>query len=48
MGRYVLRRLLSIVPVILGVTIVVFLLIKLVPGDVASVPVRPRGHTRRD
>ena len=32
MGRYVLRRLLSIVPVILGVTIVVFLLIKLVPG----------------
>lgn len=41
MGRYVLRRLLSIVPVILGVTIVVFLLIKLVPGDVASVLLGP-------
>ncbi len=41
LGRYVLRRLLSIVPVILGVTIVVFLLIKLVPGDVASVLLGP-------
>src|ERR1043165_1633317 len=35
LGAYVLRRLLQAVPVALGVTILVFFLIHLVPGDPA-------------
>jgi|YNPNPStandDraft_1061719.scaffolds.fasta_scaffold00297_2 peptide/nickel transport system permease protein len=35
MGRYLLRRLISLIPTVLGVTIVVFLLIRLIPGDPA-------------
>jgi peptide/nickel transport system permease protein len=33
MGRYVLQRLLSAVPVLLGVTVLAFFMIELVPGD---------------
>jgi len=33
--RYIVRRLLSLVPTLLGVTIVVFLLLRLIPGDPA-------------
>ena len=36
MVRYVVNRLLTIVPVLLGVSIVVFLMIHLAPGDVTS------------
>jgi peptide/nickel transport system permease protein len=36
MSTYVVRRLLQTLPVLLGVSLTVFLLIKLVPGDVAS------------
>src|SRR5262245_30414387 len=35
MGTYVLRRLLSLVPVLLGVSVVVFLFIHLIPGSPA-------------
>src|SRR3954447_21191940 len=35
LGGYVLRRLLQLVPIALGVTILVFFLIHLVPGDPA-------------
>jgi len=35
-GQYILRRLLQMVPVLLGVTIIVFTLIHLIPGDPAS------------
>lgn len=33
MRRYILKRLLQLIPVLLGVSIVVFLLIRLIPGD---------------
>lgn len=33
MGRYIVRRLLAAIPVILGVVITVFILLRLVPGD---------------
>lgn len=33
--RYIIRRLLSLIPTLLGVTIVVFLLLRLIPGDPA-------------
>ncbi len=36
MGRYVLKRLLMLIPVILGVTIVIFTLMYFVPGDPAT------------
>ena len=35
MVRYVIRRLISIIPTILGVTIVVFMFLRLIPGDPA-------------
>lgn len=33
MGRYILRRLLSLIPVLLGVSIIVFFLVRLIPGS---------------
>lgn len=35
MSSYILRRLLAVVPVLFGVSLVVFILIKLIPGDIA-------------
>lgn len=35
MGRFILRRLLSIIPTLLGVTLVIFLFQRLIPGDPA-------------
>ena len=37
MRAYILGRLVSIVPVLFGVSIVIFLLMKLIPGDAAQV-----------
>jgi peptide/nickel transport system permease protein len=37
MGGYLLRRLLSLVPVVFGVTVLVFLIIHLTPGDPARI-----------
>jgi peptide/nickel transport system permease protein len=37
MGRYILRRLLNLVPVLLGITLLVFLFLHLIPGDPAVV-----------
>ena len=36
MGAYILKRLLSAIPVILGITVIVFLIIELIPGDPAT------------
>jgi len=33
MGRYIAKRLLSLIPVLLGVSIIVFFLVRLIPGD---------------
>ncbi|MHA7876960.1 ABC transporter permease [Roseivivax sp.] len=36
MGGYILRRLVSAVPVLLGITVIVFLIMALIPGDPAT------------
>jgi peptide/nickel transport system permease protein len=36
MGRYAIQRLLAAIPVLFGVTVIVFFLIRLVPGDVIT------------
>jgi peptide/nickel transport system permease protein len=36
MATYVLRRLLGLIPVLFGISLVVFFLMKLIPGDVAQ------------
>ena len=33
MGQYIARRLLALIPVLLGVSLVVFMLIRMIPGD---------------
>lgn len=45
LGKYVLKRLLLLIPVFLGVTAVVFLLLKLVPGDPVAVLLPPAART---
>ena len=45
-GRYILRRLAQMVPVMLGVTLVVFFLLRLVPGDPAQVILGNRATDR--
>ena len=35
MTRYIVRRLISLIPTLLGVTVVIFLLLRLIPGDPA-------------
>src|SRR3954454_19222899 len=42
MVRYIIRRMLAMVLVLFGISIVVFLLVHLVPGDVVSVLMGPR------
>ncbi|HEY9830170.1 MAG TPA: ABC transporter permease [Stenomitos sp.] len=37
MGRYILKRLLNLIPVILGITLLVFVLLHLIPGDPAQI-----------
>ena len=37
MGSYILRRLLQLVPVVFGITLVLFVMLRLIPGDPASV-----------
>jgi len=36
MGAYILRRLLSAIPVLLGITVIVFLIMAMIPGDPAT------------
>ena len=42
MGRYIVKRLLAVVPILFGVSIVIFLFMQLVPGDVAATLLGPR------
>jgi peptide/nickel transport system permease protein len=44
MFQYVMRRLLLFIPTLLGVTIVIFLLVRLVPGDIAEILVHDAGN----
>ena len=41
MRAYVVGRLISMVPVLFGVSVVIFLLMKLIPGDAAQVLAGP-------
>jgi peptide/nickel transport system permease protein len=43
--NYVLKRLLTLIPVFLGVTIVVFLLVRLTPGDPVTAMIPPQART---
>lgn len=43
MFQYIVRRLLLFVPTLLGVTIIIFLLVRLVPGDIAEIMVHDAG-----
>ncbi len=36
MGGYILKRLISAVPVLLGITVIVFLIMAMIPGDPAT------------
>ena len=45
LGDYLLKRLLLVIPVYLGITIVVFLLIKITPGSPISVLLPPTART---
>ncbi len=42
MGRYLVRRLLLLAPVLLGVSVVVFLVLHLSPGDPAEIMLGPQ------
>ncbi len=46
MGVYILRRLIQLVPVLIGVSLVVFFMIRLIPGDPANAMLR-RSRNRR-
>ncbi len=37
MGKYIVRRLLMMIPVLLGVTFIVFFIMSLTPGDPAAI-----------
>jgi peptide/nickel transport system permease protein len=37
MGRYIARRLVQLIPVVFGITLVLFIMLRLIPGDPASV-----------
>jgi peptide/nickel transport system permease protein len=41
-GRYIVKRLLAVIPILFGVSIVIFLFLQLVPGDVAATLLGPR------
>ncbi|MFP9062203.1 ABC transporter permease [Natrialbaceae archaeon A-chndr2] len=43
--NYIIKRLLSLVPVFLGVTLVVFLLVRLTPGDPVTAMIPPQART---
>ena len=48
MSRYLIRRLVLLVPTLLGVTIVVFALVRLLPGDAAALQLQDARSTAAD
>ena len=36
MGKYVIKRLLLLIPILLGVSFIIFTIMNMIPGDVAS------------
>lgn len=47
MGKYLVRRLLQMVPILFGATLLIFLVIKLAPGDPFSAMIDPRMDPRK-
>jgi len=43
--NYILKRLISLIPVFFGVTLVVFLLVRLTPGDPVTAMIPPQART---
>jgi peptide/nickel transport system permease protein len=43
LGKYIVKRLLHVIPVCFGVTVLVFFLLRLAPGDAAHIRLRDRG-----
>ncbi len=37
MGQYIARRLVQMIPVVFGITLLLFFMLRLIPGDPASV-----------
>lgn len=49
MGAYVIRRLLGLIPVLLGVSFIVFMMLRLIPGDAATIILGERStETQRE
>lgn len=48
MLRYVLRRIVMLVPVVVGISILTFTLIRLIPGDPVAIMLRDQPHTAED
>ena len=44
MTQYIARRVISLIPVLLGVSIIVFSLIRMIPGDPVTVMLGERAH----
>jgi len=44
MFQYITRRLLLVIPTLLGVTVIIFLLVRMVPGDIAEILVHDSGN----
>ena len=36
MGTYIVRRLFGLIPILIGISIIVFLIMRMLPGDVAA------------
>jgi peptide/nickel transport system permease protein len=48
MGQYILRRILMLIPLLLGLSLVMFLLLRLAPGDPASAMMSPQAANNPD
>src|SRR5262244_2343364 len=49
MARYIARRVLMLVPMLIGVSLVVFVIMRLIPGDIASIILMgPSGESGAD
>lgn len=45
MGRYILRRLAMLVPTLIGMSIIIFLMLRLLPGDIVDIIAGPDAQT---
>ena len=48
MGRYIVRRLLAMIPLLLGISFIVFALLNILPGDPVSIMLSSNPHITPD